>query len=128
MGIDATICLKAKPCWVQDDWSCIKNLGTIVPVSEYNLEHCPGATHEIDTGARYYGPEYERGPWPKIAASLMELMQDPGIETVWYGGDDWPSLMTADRLVEITRHYLTFGHRPYRDSVKDFNSASRAAK
>lgn len=121
MGIDATICWKAKPAWTQNEYGCIKNLGTAVPCSEYNLEVCPGATHELDTGARYYGEGYERGPWPKIAAVLMELMQDPDIEGVWYGGDDWPKLMTPDELIGTTRHYIANGERPYRNAFRDLN-------
>lgn len=96
----------------------IERIGRIIPILDYHKDDSPGATHEIDMGARYYGPGYERGPWPALAAALMELMQDPQIERVWYGGDDFIEEMTPDRLCEITRHYIANGERPYRSHFK----------
>ncbi len=118
MGIDLRIEFRGTPL---EHTYHIGRIGTIVPLADYKQEDNPEATHEIDSLVRYYGIGYERGPWPAIAACLMELMQDPGIEKVWYGGDDFISEMTADRLIEITRHYIANGDRPYRNAFRDLN-------
>lgn len=73
----------------------------------------PDATHEINTGHRYYGTHYERGPWPILAGILMELIQNPDIEKVWYGGDEFAEEMTREKLLALTLHYMNNGHRPY---------------
>lgn len=36
---------------------------------------------------RFYGKEYQRGHWPRIAAILLELLADSSIEEVRYSGD-----------------------------------------
>jgi hypothetical protein len=76
-----------------------------------------GATHRLLSGMRYYGPHYERGPWPQICAALMDLMQEPEVKRVWYFGDSWEggAPLTIDEVLEISRHYMTHGERPYRD-------------
>lgn len=122
MGIDARIIIRGTP---QQELEHIGLLGKLVPADEYAQELAPGATFEVDMGARYYGPGYERGPWPKISAVLMELMATPGVTGVWYGGDEEVYPMTGKVLEEFTRHYLEFGHRPYRDGFKQFNPVVR---
>jgi hypothetical protein len=78
----------------------------------------PTSTHEVYTLSRYYGPGYERGPWPTLCAVLMTLMNSPDIESVWYFGDysceDDQTPITCDDLFEITRHFIANGERPYR--------------
>lgn len=75
------------------------------------------ATHEIDQRFRYYGPGYERGPWPSIAAVLMALYAAPNVEAVWYFGDchDEDEPFTREQVLEFSEHYMTVGDRPYRN-------------
>lgn len=110
MGIDARIHFKGIP--PLETW-LIDQAGTIEPLPDYLRESYPEATHRIEMGHRYYGLEYERGPWPVLASALMVLMMEPAVEKVWYGGDGFIEEMTPDKLCEITRHYITNGHRPY---------------
>ena len=114
MGLDTEIlfrCKNAEPA-LEDP---LLNGFKIVPIGRYMAEECLGATHEIDTGSRYYGPGYERGPWPKIAAVLMELLACEDVEKVWYGSDaSTPQEIDADGVCEISRHYMANGQRPYR--------------
>jgi hypothetical protein len=86
-------------------------------------EHCGvRPTHEVRTGWRHYGPGYERGPWPDIAAVLMRLMQAPNVDIVWYDGDSGWELarMDASRLLEITTHWLANGTQPYSRLFEEF--------
>jgi hypothetical protein len=79
---------------------------------------CEGANYEIDQCWRYYGPGYERGPWPSIAAVLMALHASQNVETVWYFGDcsdgDGDEPFTQQRVHEFNAHYMAEGDRPYR--------------
>lgn len=77
-----------------------------------------GANYSLWTGARYYGPGYERGPWPEICAVLMQLFADSRVKRIWYFGDcsnmeDIPPLMRVD-VLEISGHFMSVGHEPYR--------------
>jgi len=76
---------------------------------------CDGATYSLNSMTRYYGQSYERGPWPHIAAYLMELMATPGIEAVWYGGDcdDHMDRVTIEWLTQMNQHFIDNGNRPY---------------
>lgn len=77
-----------------------------------------GMTHEVWSGARYYGPYYERGPWPYICAVLMSLFASTNVKRVWCFGDSTGlpvEPITIDDVLEISRHYMTHGERPYRD-------------
>lgn len=83
---------------------------------------CEGATHEVDQCWRYYGPGYERGPWPNIAAVLMALYASHDVETVWYFGDckDGDEPFTPQRVQEFCAHYMAEGDRPYHAAFKNF--------
>lgn len=72
-------------------------------------------THKVENSWRYYGPGYERGPWPEIAATLLYLMAAPNVDGVWYDGDsaDSPEAFDVSRLDEINDHWLRHGTRPY---------------
>lgn len=83
------------------------------------------ATHTVDNGFRYYGIGYERGPWPKICGILMSLFASKNVKRVWYFGDNLPCLtdnninpITVEDVLEISRHYMTYGERPYREYFK----------
>lgn len=75
-----------------------------------------GATHCISTCARYYGPGYERGDWPRIAHVLMMLFASESVSKVWYGFDctEFPSRFNPEDLLETCKHYMAHGCRPYR--------------
>jgi hypothetical protein len=47
----------------------------------------------------------------------MSLLASDNIDKVWYGGDlleplDF-NLMTIERVLEISKHYMLNGNRPY---------------
>lgn len=70
MGVDACIYFKTRN---GDEPTLCDSLPygcSMVDAKEWAPD---GATHEIDQCWRYYGPGYERGPWPSIAAVLMAL-------------------------------------------------------
>jgi len=111
MGIDATILFRsdAVPDIALDrEWSICKYSGWAGV--EFDGA-CP--THEVDSLTRYYAPGYERGEWPSIAAVLMQLHEAPEVEVVWYGGDGMVGECDVERVLEISRHYMLHGNRPY---------------
>lgn len=112
MGIDVEIAIKAKPGYTPPDPSHIDG-----QVSDSS--YVDGYTHELSSMTRYYGPGYERGPWPSIAAYLLELLADPNIEAVGYGGDnsDYRETVTLEWLTRMSLHYIDNGKRPYRERV-----------
>lgn len=63
----------------------------------------------------YYGPKYERGYWPEIAAALEFLRRRVPQGHVWYGPDDgdWVREVTRESLDELWNHWTTYGGRPY---------------
>lgn len=64
---------------------------------------------EIDMdGTRYYGPHYERGPWPEIATTILVTVAAFPQCTVHYGSDDEdePPSVDQDALDEIWAHWL----------------------
>lgn len=73
------------------------------------------ATHEIDNWARYYGPGYERGPWPTIAAALLTLYAAPNVVAVYYFPDSKRAgeTFSLDDLAKFNAHYAKHGTRPY---------------
>ncbi|MGL6075967.1 MAG: hypothetical protein ACRC8S_17555 [Fimbriiglobus sp.] len=69
----------------------------------------------------FYGPGYERGYWPVIAAVLEFLRRRIPESQVWYGPDcgDWVDQMTPEALDKLWSHWATHGGRPY---YRDRNS------
>ena len=122
MGIDTCIYVKTRDGNEPDVCDLLPNGCRVVPASECAAD---GATHEIDQNWRYYGPGYERGPWPSICAVLMALHASPNVETVWYFGDstigDDP--FTPQRVHEFSAHYMREGDRPYRGVFKNLGGA-----
>jgi hypothetical protein len=72
-----------------------------------------GYTHAVLSITRYYGPCYERGPWPEIAAYLLELLADKDVEAILYGGDNGvhQEEVTFEWLTEVNLHYINAGRR-----------------
>jgi hypothetical protein len=72
---------------------------------------------ECHVWSRYYGEEYARGDWSSLSMVLMWIVYNiPGAQ-VWYGGDSGGvelEKMTAKKLMEITKFYLTSGFESYR--------------
>ena len=113
MGVDACIYVKTRDGNEPELCDSLPSGCTVQAAREWA---CEGATHEIEQCWRYYGPGYERGPWPSIAAVLMALHASPNVETVWYFGDfsDGDEPFTPQRVHEFSAHYMAEGDRPYR--------------
>lgn len=116
MGLDAVIYIRSKTPEPAMEDPLLPGF-TIQPLSGYDAEDMPEATHEVDCGCtRFYGEHYERGPWPRIAATLMELLASEDVEKVWYGSDceDRAQPIDAAGINAISAHYMAHGQRPYR--------------
>lgn len=84
---------------------------------EYDLTPEPAeATQRIivHVASRYYGPGYERGDWPIIAAIAYWLQHRLGA-AVYYGGDSGGALelLTSQLTAHLWSHFVKHGHRPY---------------
>jgi hypothetical protein len=113
MGVDAEIYLKSKDGKEPElEWN-LPNGYRISPANKWAPE---GATHEIETAVRYYGANYERGPWPYISAVLMLLLASEDVEIVWYGGNCYDSMQicTPETVRELNDHFMAHGNRPFR--------------
>lgn len=91
----------------------------LVPRDEYydlpdSLPQTPSILTVRLDGA-YYGPGYERGYWPEIAAVLEFLRRRLPDAKVWYGRDDgdWVREVTAESLDALWAHWARHGGRPY---------------
>jgi hypothetical protein len=113
MGVDACIYFKTRN---GDEPTLCDELPSECSIVKAEKRACEDATHKVDQLWRYYGPGYERGPWPRIAAVLMALHASPDVETVWYFGDccDGDEPFTQHRVHELSAHYMAEGDRPYR--------------
>lgn len=125
MGIDAVIFFKSKKEKPLLDWDLPEDV-KIESAENSDLYKAKEATHQLDVPWRYYGPHYERGPWPYMVAALMILISSPDIEKVWYGGDSSDELkeVTPQYLNEISLHFMTHGNRPYRAIFETTNKKS----
>ena len=113
MGVDACIYFKTRNGEEPDLYDSLPKGAAIIEAEEWMQDGC---THAVNQEWRYYGPGYERGPWPRIAAILMTLMASEDVETVWYYGDcsDGDEPFTPSRLEQYNNHYIANGDRPYR--------------
>lgn len=113
MGIDIEVYFKAEK---GSSWDNVKT--RLGKTKANDDEDFTEPTHNISSLVRLYDFGYERGHWPEIAEVLMELLADPNISKVWYGGDGgYPEdikEMTEERFFKITKHYLINMHEPYR--------------
>ncbi len=77
------------------------------------------ADGHVNTLWRYYGPGYERGPWPEIRRCidwLMAATEGEGrycSDALTYERGEAP-ILTRDDLDEIQRHWDEHGNEPYR--------------
>jgi len=113
MGIDACIYFKVRS---KDDEAMPYLTVPDATIFETKPDYCPDdADFWVDNGRRYYSPDYARGPWPMIAATLMTLLAHPNVETVWYFGDTdgYGHPITADIVLEYSAFYMQNGNRPY---------------
>lgn len=112
MGIDACIYVKTKDGHEPDLCDCLPNEFSFLKAGKYSPG---GATHKINHNFRYYGPGYERGPWPLLASVLMSLYAGENVEAVWYFGDctDDAIPISAEDINKISAHYMAHGDRPY---------------
>lgn len=113
MGIDVHVACRCKP-GIEPPSPSWGLEGQMVRSDSIGSE-IDGATHELSSMTRYYGKHYERGPWPTIAAYLLELLADRGIEKVWYGGDgEFFEEVDLQWLTQMNLHYIDNCERPYR--------------
>ncbi len=71
---------------------------------------------ECDLFSRYYSEDYARGDWKMLFFVLMWLVYNIPDCEVWYGGDSSGCTMehmTADRMNELTKFYMTSGNDTY---------------
>lgn len=71
---------------------------------------------ELWTGHRYYGPGYERGPWPQIYAEIRAMQAALPWCAVYYGGDcsDEGEKVTPEMLDKLWAHWLSAAGNNYR--------------
>jgi len=73
--------------------------------------------YSVATTHRYYGPGYERGPWPEIAGILEWLRRQPEVSELRYGGDSGGcedlELVTPGLLESLWAHWAKVGGVPY---------------
>ena len=91
-------------------------------LSPYEGYHpAPGGTSlfEMECLWRYYGPGYERGPWPQIRMALLWGNREFG--GAFYGNDIDCELRPFDQVAidQIDAHFLRHGFDPYRQRTKD---------
>lgn len=90
-----------------------------VPPGDYELlpDDLPRAACvlEVRLDGAYYGPGYERGYWPEVAAVLEFLRRRLPAARVWYGPDDgdWVGEVTPASLSALWEHWASHGGRPY---------------
>ena len=91
----------------------------VVPPGEYELlpDNLPRAACvlQVRLDGAYYGPGYERGYWPEVAAILEFLRRRLPAAWVWYGPDDgdWVREVTPSALDSLWAHWAAHGGRPY---------------
>lgn len=120
MGLDALIYVKTKNGELPNFCNDLPRGAELIPYDD-----CGGvdATFEVSTTWRFYGPGYERGPWPIIAHTLMALLACDNVDAVWYfsdASDGGEPQFTREQVLEYAMHYMREGDRPYR---KPLNSA-----
>lgn len=79
---------------------------------------------ELSCITRYYGPGYERGPWPDIYAALRALQAIYPDATIRYGSDsaDPADVVDAEFLEAMWRHYLGPDGDSYRSHWAGFST------
>lgn len=105
MGLETVIFFKTREGGIPQLSDELPYDCTIFPATDVR---CPGATHEVRQHWRFYGPTYNRGPWPSIAAVLMGLYASSEVECVWYfcDTDEAPEPFGIERVLEFSAHYM----------------------
>ena len=119
MGLDVEIEIRAKQGYIPPSPNAIDGTVADCGWQPSYADSPPEFTHTLRSLTRYYGPSYERGPWPEIAAYLLTLMADPNIETVWYGHDcdEYKAVVTLEWLTQMNLHYVDNAERPFREGA-----------
>lgn len=84
---------------------------------------------DVSTMSRYYGPYYERGYWPDIAAAIELLRRALPECTIHYGGDsdDECPVVTDDYLSGMWDHWAGPHGDDYHREVQARNSFNAVA-
>ena len=125
MGIDVNLYAEADPSpeeltAVEEFFNARSNIGyaaeAVLTVDDEEWFSSPRVT--VDTMSRYYGPGYERGPWPDIYGAIRVLQAAFPEAKVFYGGDtsDDGIECTDEYLAEIWEHFLGPHGNDYRQS------------
>ncbi len=97
---------------------------SLIPRGDYEFlpDDLPRSTTIIQAhpSSAYYGPGYERGDWPELAAIIEYLRHRLNGVTVWYGDDasDVVRETTRTLLDEMWAYWATHGSRPYDNRQK----------
>jgi hypothetical protein len=89
------------PCLERKDWDDASANGVRVP-DGHTILH-------VGTAMRYYGPQYERGPWAILSGVCRWLSLAVPDATVWYGHDTggervWTPELDAALWEHFARH------------------------
>lgn len=70
----------------------------------------------------FYGPNYERGYWPNLAALIEVLRRRVPNSTVWFGPDssDLVERVTHEWFDNMWEYWARNGSRPYDSQFKEF--------
>jgi hypothetical protein len=109
MGVDVEIAVEGATEWRHDHRLAKEALNLIGADHGRWVQVIDGAL-VISGMSRYYGPGYERGPWPQIYAAIRAVREMYPCHVVRYGGDiaDWQYHAIADDeyLEKVWRHWL----------------------
>ena len=92
---------------------------TIIPPNEYDLHanDLPDCTTLIEAHPMtpYYGPRYERGYWPELAAIVEFLRRRIPESRIWYGEDSGDTIQqtTNNWMTQMWDYWSINGGRPY---------------
>lgn len=77
-------------------------------------EYEEGRQYVVENEWRFYGPGYERGPWPQIRAVIAWLGANVN-GPIYYGGDcdDAIPRFGPANMAHVDAHWTKHGHMPY---------------
>lgn len=121
MGLDVNLYVEAE---ITDEYLQLASAYMRSKVEEFVVDDMPALEKEavdgrtrivVNTWTRYYGFNYERGPWPEIYGAIRVLQaMFPGYP-VYYGPDttDTGEAVTEAFLEEMWGHFLSPRGRDY---------------
>ncbi len=93
----------------------------LVPTTEGDIWDGPSVNLpnmvRVKLFCRYYGEGYERGPALELCGTMLVLLSQSDVTSVWYGGDSsgvHGENYTRARVHMLLDYYCRSGHEPYR--------------